>query len=431
MQQQGPVYEWSRKFYNLLIHEGIPEGLSVQLNLVLNLIVLAVVVFLLDFIFKKVVIQAFAIFSTKTKTTFDDFLVQSNFPKYIAHIVPLIFIIRMIPTVFSDFPGWGNFSMKIVDIYMTILAVWIFRSFLRSLKNFLRTKEAYKDKPLDSFVQVFLIFAWIIASIYLFTVLTEKDPIAFLTALGAASAVILLIFKDSILGFVASIQVAANDMVRIGDWITVEKYGADGDVMEINLATVKVRNFDNTITTIPTYALISDSFRNWRGMQDSGGRRIKRALYIAVSSIRYLTEEEVEDLKKIQLLASYLEHRQTDITKYNTENNADKSILLNGRNQTNMGVFRKYIDTYVKNHPAINKDMTMMVRHLPPTPQGIPLEIYVFSSDKRWVNYEHIMADIFDHIMAAVPYFDLEVYESPSSKDMKRLSQSSASIQNQ
>ncbi|MBC9797525.1 mechanosensitive ion channel family protein [Sinomicrobium weinanense] len=428
--QQGPVYELSRKFYDFMVAKGVSEELATQLNLLVNLIAVAIVVFLLDWLFKKVVIRAFAVFSSKTKTTFDDFLVQSNFPKYLAHIIPMIFVIKMIPVVLSDFPGWSKLSLKAVDIYMAVLAVWIFRSFLRSLKNYLRTKNAYKDKPLDSFVQVFLIIAWIIASIYLFTVLTEKDPITFLTALGAASAVILLIFKDSILGFVASIQVAANDMVRIGDWITVEKYGADGDVMEINLATVKVCNFDKTITTIPTYALISDSFRNWRGMQDSGGRRIKRALNIAVSSIRYLTEEEVEDLKKIHLLASYLDHRQTDIIKYNTENNIDKNILLNGRNQTNLGVFRKYIDTYIKNHPAINKDMTMMVRHLPPTAQGIPLEIYIFSSDKRWVNYEHIMADIFEHILAAVPYFDLEIYESPSSKDMKRLSQGTFDVKN-
>lgn len=425
--QEGLVYELSRKFYHFLINgDVVSEKLAVQLNLLLNLIVVTIVVFLLDLVFKKVIIRAFAIFSTKTKTSFDDFLVQSNFPRYIAHIVPLVLIIAIIPVIFVDYPGWGNFCLKIVDIYMAVLAVWIIRSFLRSLKNYLRTKDAYKDKPLDSFIQVFLIFAWIIASVYLFTVLTGKSPIAILTALGAASAVILLIFKDSILGFVASIQVAANDMVRIGDWITVEKYGADGDVMEINLATVKVRNFDNTVTTIPTYALIADSFRNWRGMQDSGGRRIKRAVNIAVSSIRYLTEEEVEELKNIQLLESYLEHRQKDIAKYNEDNNIDKTILLNGRNQTNMGVFRKYIDTFVKNHPAINKDMTMMVRHLPPTAQGIPLEVYIFSSDKRWVNYEHIMADIFDHILAAVPYFDLEIYESPSSKDMKRLSQGAA-----
>lgn len=416
----------SRKFYGFMIDKGMSEDLAIQLNLLVNLIVIAIVVFLLDWLFKRVVIRAFALFSTKTKTTFDDYLVQSNFPKYIAHIVPMIFVIKMIPVIFADFPVWEKLCLKVVDIYMAVLAVWIFRSFLRSLKNYLRTKNAYKDKPLDSFVQVFLIIAWTITSIYLFTVLTEKSPIAFLTALGAASAVILLIFKDSILGFVASIQVAANDMVRIGDWITVEKYGADGDVMEINLATVKVRNFDLTITTIPTYALIADSFRNWRGMQDSGGRRIKRALNIAVSSIRYLTEQEVEDLKKIQLLESYLEHRQKDIAKYNTDNNIDKTILLNGRNQTNMGVFRKYIDTYVKNHPAINNDMTMMVRHLPPTAQGIPLEVYIFSSDKRWVNYEHIMADIFDHIMAAAPYFDLELYEAPSTRDMRRLAQSTS-----
>ncbi|RAV29328.1 mechanosensitive ion channel family protein [Sinomicrobium soli] len=420
--QLESVSEWSRKFYHFIVQQGVSEGLAKNLNLLVNILILTIVVFLVDQLLKRIIIRSFAIFSTKTRTTFDDFLVQSNFPKYIAHILPLIIIIQLIPVVFTDFPGWGVFFLKLTDLYIAVLAVWLFRSFLRSMKNYLRTKDAYKDKPLDSFMQVFMIFTWIIAVIYIFTVLTGKDPIAFITALGAASAVILLIFKDSILGFVASIQVSANDMVRIGDWITVEKYGADGDVMEINLATVKVRNFDMTITTIPTYALISDSFRNWRGMQESGGRRIKRALYIAVSSIRYLSEQEIEDLKKIQLIASYLDHRQKDIAKYNTDNHADKSILVNGRNQTNMGVFRKYIDAYVKSHPAINKDMTMMVRHLAPTPEGIPLELYIFSSDKRWVNYEHIMADIFDHLLAAVKYFDLEIYEAPSSTDMKRLS---------
>ncbi|MFC2110734.1 mechanosensitive ion channel family protein, partial [Bacteroidota bacterium] len=240
-----------------------------------------------------------------------------------------------------------------------------------------------------------------------------------ITTIGAASAVIILVFKDTILGFVASIQVSINDMVRIGDWITFEKYGADGDVIEINLSTVKVQNFDKTITTIPTYALISDSFKNWRGMEDSGGRRIKRSLNIKLESIGYLTKEEVNSLKKINMISSYLETRQADIDAYNIKNNFDKELLLNGRNLTNIGVFRKYIETYIENHSAIHKEMTIMVRQLAPTTQGIPLEIYAFSSDKRWKNYEYIMADIFDHIIAAVPYFKLEIFELPTNfKDL-------------
>jgi miniconductance mechanosensitive channel len=221
------------------------------------------------------------------------------------------------------------------------------------------------------------------------------------------------------LGFVASIQVSINNMVNIGDWITFEKYGADGDVIEINLATVKVQNFDKTITTIPTYALISDSFKNWQGMVNSTGRRIKRSLKIKLNSVHYITKDQVDKLTNIQLISNYIKKRQSDIDTYNTNNNIDKSLLINGRNLTNLGVFRKYIETYIEHHPAINKEMMIMVRQLEPTTQGIPLEIYTFSSDKRWENYEYIMADIFDHVIAAVPYFDLEIFELPNSSNSK------------
>ena len=242
---------------------------------------------------------------------------------------------------------------------------------------------------------------------------------AILASFGAVSAIVLLIFKDTILGFVASIQVSANDLVRIGDWITLQKFGADGFVTEINLATVKVRNFDNTITTIPTYSLISDSFVNWRGMFDSDGRRIKRHIFIKESSIRFLETKDLEELKKISLITKYIEHRQRDIDKFNTKNNIDKSILINGRNLTNFGVYRKYLTEYLAAQHVLNHDMMLMVRHLQPTEKGIPLEIYVFSKDKVWKNYEYIMADIFDHILASVKYFDLEVFELPSSSDFQ------------
>ena len=259
-----------------------------------------------------------------------------------------------------------------------------------------------------------MIFAWATGILSILAIVTDTDIWKFLTGLGAVSAVLLLIFRDTILGFVASIQVSINDMVRIGDWITFEKYGADGDVIEINLATVKVQNFDKTITTIPTYALISDSFKNWRGMQSSGGRRIKRSVIIKQTSIKFLTTDSIESLKKIALITNYLEDRQAKIDASNEGAKVDKSIAINGRNMTNLGVFRKYIETYLESHSAINDEMIMMTRQLEPTTQGIPLEIYAFSSDKRWQNYEYIMADIFDHILAAVPYFDLEVFELPT-----------------
>jgi miniconductance mechanosensitive channel len=260
-----------------------------------------------------------------------------------------------------------------------------------------------------------MIFAWVLGGLAIFAILTETTIWKFFTALGAASAIILLIFKDSILGLVASIQVSINDMVRIGDWITFDKYGADGDVVEISLATVKVQNFDKTITTIPTYALISDSFKNWRGMQESGGRRIKRPILISQKSIRFLTDQDVDELKKIERVRPYLIDRMDKIKTHNESHEVDKSLAINGRNLTNFGVYRKYIQEYLEQHPAVHKGMTLMVRQLQPEPHGIPLEIYVFSSDKRWENYEYIMADIFDHLLAALPFFGLEVFEWPTS----------------
>ena len=297
--------------------------------------------------------------------------------------------------------------------------VWITRSVIKTTRDYLKSKKAFKDKPLDSFAQVFTMIMWFIGFIYIYSVISEQEVFAFLATLGAASAIILLLFRDTILGFVASIQVSVNDMVRIGDWITLEKFGADGNVIEINLTTVKVQNFDYTISTIPTYRLISDSFKNWRGMEEGKGRRIKRALYIKASSIRFLNDADLERFKKIGHLETYIDHRQTDIKQYNLDNNIDKTLAVNGRNQTNMGLFRKYIDNYLKQHPAINKDMMIMVRQLHPSPQGIPLEIYAFSSDKRWENYEYITADIFDHLLASISFFELECFELPTGKDFK------------
>ena len=262
-----------------------------------------------------------------------------------------------------------------------------------------------------------MIFTWGIGIFFIVNTLTGYSTVS-VASMSAASAIILLLFKDTILGFVASIQVTVNDMVRIGDWITFSKYGADGYVIEINLATVRVQNFDKTYTTIPTYSLTSDSFQNWRGMQESGGRRIKRAIHIKQNSVKFLTDKDIEEFKNIELIKPYLEHREKDNAEYNAKNNIDKSILINGKNQTNLGVFRKYIDAYLNENPAVNKDMFLMVRHLTPTEKGIPVEVYCFSKDKEWINYEHIQADIFDHLIAATSYFDLEVFENLSGKDL-------------
>ncbi|MCL4125392.1 UNVERIFIED_CONTAM: hypothetical protein GTU68_011142 [Idotea baltica] len=372
---------------------------------------LAIITAIVDFITRKLLLNTFTVFAYKSKSKFDNILVLNKVPRNVAHIIPLIIALELIPTVFIDFPYFENVIEKALQVFAIILTLWIFRSVFNSFKDYAKTLPRFKDKPIDSYIQVFMIFAWIIGIFSIFAIITGVSFWRFATTLGAASAIILLVFKDTILGFVASIQVSINDMVRIGDWITFDKYGADGDVIEINLSTVKVQNFDKTITTIPTYALISDSFKNWRGMSDSGGRRIKRAIILKATSVKYLSPEAIEKLKKIQIISTYLTERQDAIDSDNADRNVDKSVMINGRNLTNLGVFRKYMQSYIENHSAINKDMTIMTRQLAPTSQGLPLEIYAFSSDKRWVNYEYIMSDIFDHCLAAVPYFDLEVFE--------------------
>ncbi|MBL4642527.1 MAG: mechanosensitive ion channel [Flavobacteriaceae bacterium] len=400
--------------YDYLISTGMAENTAKYLNMFALLAVLILIAFLIDYIIRKIIVEFFTRISATTKTNFDDLLVKNQAPRNIAHIVPLFVALELIPIVFVDFEYFENLIKKGLQAFTILLILWIVRSLLNTLKDYFKTLPRLKDKPIDSYIQVFMIFAWVLGLLSAFAIITGIEFIKFITTIGAASAVIILVFKDTILGFVASIQVSVNDMVRIGDWITFEKYGADGDVTEINLSTVKVQNFDKTITTIPTYALISDSFKNWRGMENSGGRRMKRALNIKLDSIHYLSKDEVDTLKNIHSISAYLESRQSDIDAFNTNHNINKELLLNGRNLTNIGVFRKYIETYIETHSGTNKEMMIMVRQLAPGTQGIPLEIYAFSSDKRWQNYEYIMADIFDHVIAAVPYFNLEIFELPS-----------------
>jgi miniconductance mechanosensitive channel len=400
--------------FDYLVSIGFSEIAAKYVNMAVLLLVLLVIVFSVDFVIRKMIRSFFTKFATKTKTNFDNLLIKNKTPRNMAHIIPLIIAHQLAPIVFADFTYLDTIIKKGLHLFAIVLILWVVRSILSTLKDYLKTLASSKDKPVDSYIQVFMIFAWVFGILAAFAILTGIEFIKFITTIGAASAVLILVFKDTILGFVASIQVSINDMVRIGDWVTFKKYGADGDVTEINLSTVKIQNFDLTITTIPTYALISDSFQNWRGMQDSGGRRIKRAINIKMASIHYLSNEEIGAFKKIESIATYLDTRQTDIESYNTQNNIDKELLLNGRNLTNIGVFRKYAETYIENHSGIHKEMTLMVRQLEPGTQGIPIEIYAFSKDKRWENYEYIMADIFDHIIAAVPYFNLETFELPS-----------------
>lgn len=399
---------------------GMSRSLSAYASLFLNLLLLCIIVYGLFIVFRFVLVTVLTIVSQKTKTKFDDLLVANKTATFISYLFPLFFVVQSVPVILDKFESWETFFSQLVRLYLVLMILWIIRTIFNTIRDYLKLKPRYSDKPIDSFIQVIMIVLWTMGTTFIISKLFDINQKEFLTLLGAVSAVIILIFRDTILGFVASVQVAINDMVRIGDWITMDKYGADGDVIEINLTTVKVRNFDNTTTTIPTYSLSSDSFQNWRGMLNSEGRRIKRHIIIKASSIRFLEEQELDDLKKIKLLSDYIDTRKVEIDNYNNSNKIDKSLAINGRNLTNFGLFRKYITQYLYQNPGINNDMTMICRQLQPTPYGVPLEVYAFSKDKRFENYEYIMSDIFDHVIASVSYFDLEIFVMPTENMVKQ-----------
>lgn len=415
------MYKFIEKIFNFLYPVfrkwGLGSSSASYLSLLINIAVLCVLAYVIYVIFRLILVTIMAVIAQKTKTKFDDLLVTNKTAKYIAHLIPLLFIYKSVPIILNRFEYWEGVFGKAVGVYIVLLVLWIIRTIFNALRDYLKQIPRYSDKPIDSFIQIVMIVFWLIGITVIISEIFGIKAKDVLTILGAVSAVIILIFRDTILGFVASVQVAINDMVRIGDWITMDRYGADGDVIEINLATVKVRNFDNTTTTIPTYSLSSDSFQNWRGMLNSDGRRIKRHILIKTSSIRFLEEAELNELKKIQLISDYIDTRKTEIDHYNSIHKIDKSLAINGRNLTNLGLFRKYITQYLHHYPGLNKDMITLCRQLQSTSHGVPLEVYAFSHDKRFENYEYIMSDIFDHIIASVKYFDLEIFETTSEND--------------
>ncbi len=413
------LQNFSRASHAFFEHMGLSADAAAMFNAMFLLVLAIAATYLIYYIVWRILRLIFIQTIRKTDIAIFETLLLYRAPHYISLAAPLMVLYLTIPIVFQQYPLAIKLLLGLCDIYLVVVIIWIIMAFIKGGSDLLKGKPGFRSKPIDSYLQVIRILLYLLGMVLLFSNLTGKSPVAFFTAMGAISAVLLLMFKDTIMGFVASIQVTTNDIVRIGDWITMPKYGADGDILEINLTTVKVQNFDKTITTIPTYALISDSFQNWRGMRQSGGRRIKRAVNIKQSSIRFLREDELPKFEQIQLLTSYIQHRQKDIDKHNSRINADKSLLVNGRNLTNAGLFRKYIDNYISNHSGTNKRMNIMVRQLAPTQHGLPIEIYVFANTIIWAEYEHIMADIFDHIIASAPYFDLQIYEMEGAGDMK------------
>ena len=401
-------------FYDILVGLEIPAFYALIINMILVGLLIIIGVLVLNYISKTFVRNLLEKISINSKNNFDNFLVENNIHIHLSRLVPFVFLYWIIPLWLEEYADLLSYSKLVLELYFIFLIVWIIRSFFNASKKFLKTLDSFKDKPIDSFVQVAMILVWFTAIIFIFSILTGKEVSTFLTAMGALSAVILLIFKDTILGFVASIQLSSNDLIRIGDWITMKQFGADGDVIEINLSSVKVQNFDKTITTIPTYKLISDSFKNWRGMSDSKGRRVKRALLIKGSSIRFMTDKDLLELEEISLIKDYIKSIKLEIKEHNSKLDIVERIKVNGRNLTNIGLFRKYTENYLQNNNNISKEMTIMCRQLTPTSQGVPLEIYAFITDKEWKSYENIVSDLFDHLLASLESFDLELFELPS-----------------
>ncbi len=402
-----------------LMDWGVTTAIADELAWVSLLTLIVLGGFLIYGLLRNYLLKLIHRVTLKTTNTWDDALMEAGVFHRFLRLIPLTFIAICIDRSMPE-----NFVMlKRVPFALIIFSgARAIEAVLNAISDIYHQREAVSRKPIRPFIQTLIIVDYILASIFLISVLLDKSPGLLVGLLGGVTAVTMLVFKDTILGFVAGIQLGANDMVREGDWIEMPKYGADGDVIEVAVNTVKVRNWDKTISTIPTYALISDSFKNWRGMSESGGRRIKRSIAIDMNTVHFADEAMLDGFRKMNLLTDYVEKRQTEIDTVNQESGLDLSAtVVNGRRQTNLGIFRAYLVEYLRHHPNIHTGMTFLVRHLQPTPQGLPIEIYVFSSDKVWANYEAIQSDIFDHILAAIPEFGLRVFQEPTGSDFSKL----------
>jgi miniconductance mechanosensitive channel len=405
------INHWLAKW---LTDVGVKEDWLQWVMLAVDIALIILIVVVIDWISRKLVFRVVYHIVKRSKATWDDILYERRVFRGVAHIIPALLIRYFVPYYFNEFPGITGPVHFLTEVYIIIILAYVFNKFLTTLNEVFQQSDSLKDKPTESYIQLGKIVLFLGVGVYLLSILIGKEPIWILTTLSAATAVLLLIFRDPILGLVASITMSANDIVRIGDWVAFEKYGADGEVVRFSLTTVQIQNWDNTISTVPTYAFMSESFKNYRNMQQLGARRIKRSLHIKMGSVKHADQDLLERLKKVHFLTNIIEERSKQISAYNEAHNIDKSMLINGRHMTNLGLFRFYVAEFLRNHPKIRQDIHMMVRHLQPSETGIPVEVYCFTSDILWVNFEAIQADIMDHLIASLSYFDLEIFESPT-----------------
>lgn len=415
--EMNAIHALRRIFQQRIESPQLAELLVIAVALVTTLVLCLIV----NFIFRRVVQPWIERLIRRSAVKWDDVFLKWHVFDRLAPLVPALVFYALVPVVLDDYPRLASWFSRLTVVYMIVWGVMVAEAFLNALFDVYQSFAFSKPFPIKSAIQVVKIAAYSVGTILIVAVVANKTPVYLLSGMGALTAVLMLIFKDSILGFVAGIQLSSNQMVALGDWIEMPKYGADGTVIDLALTTVKVQNWDNTVTMIPSYALISDSFKNWRYMSESGGRQIKRAVNIDLQSVHFCTEEMLRRFEKIQYISDYLIAKQREIEAYNRTNGIDLASLANGRRLTNIGVFRAYLLAYLRHHPMINQEMTVMVRQLDPTETGLPIEIYAFCKDKEWVNYESIQSDIFDHTFAVIPEFDLRVFQNPAGADFKAL----------
>ena len=406
--------------YQTLLTSGITDTAARMITYGVTTIVIILLTLFATWLVRSTLLRAVVRFIRNNKYNWDDSLIKYNFFQCLSWYVPIIAFYLAQDLLLPTENPLATIVRRIILTGFVIITVRCTIALLNSVNEIYSSVRKGKT-PIRGYIDAAKIITYVMAAIFILAILTNRSPWGLLSVLGGLTAITMLVFKDSILGFVASVQLSGTDMIRVGDWIEMPSYGADGDVIDISIHSVRVQNWDKTITTIPTYALIANSFKNWRGMSESGGRRIKRSLNIDMNSIRFVTDEELENLSRIALISSYVKERQQEIKQYNTDNRVDTSVIINGRRQTNIGIFRAYIIAYLRQHPKIHKNMTFLVRHLQPGEDGLPVEIYVFSNDQVWANYETIQANIFDHILAALPIFDLRIFQNPTGFDYRNL----------
>jgi miniconductance mechanosensitive channel len=402
---------------------GVSADWSTTLASAIALVGLAIVALIIDQITGRILLRILINLAQKSRARWDDQLVEEKVLHQLAHLVPAMLVYSVLPLVLTGWPEWIVRGLQqLALVYLAVVVVIAVNRSLNAVLAVYQQTETSTRIPLKPIIQVaqgIVVFA---AVILVVAMIINRPAAAILGGLGAFAAVLLLVFQQPILGLAAGIQLSANQMVRRGDWITVPKFGADGTVTEISLTTVNVQNWDKTISSVPTHALLTDTFRNWRGMEESGGRRMKRAIHIDMNSVRFMDDEIRASLARVEFLKDYLAEREVEIAEYNRSHDIDDSSPANGRRLTNLGSFRAYLVHYLHAHPMVSDSMTFIVRQLDPTPQGLPIEIYVFLTEQRWAEYEGIQADIFDHVLAVVPEFGLRVYQQPSGKDLELLS---------